>query len=242
MKSTFTTLLIFLLTVAGGQGSFAQAPADQDDDVIRVDTDLTNLFFTATNKQKAFITTLRQEDLRIIEDGVPQKILSFQRETDRPLAIAFLIDVSISEERTLPQEKGAARAFIETIIKSSKDQAAIIPFTGSAFLEQGLTRDVFSIYRALERVEVAAPAYLGSGRPISGIASGPGMRATPPEGSTAIWDAVALVASEVLAKDSDQKVGQRGQDRPRTGSPQSSQPRDDGQSQTSTTPRDHSAD
>ena len=183
----------------------AQTPTDQDDDVIRVETDLTNLFFTAIDKQKGFITTLREEDLRLTEDGVAQKILTFQRETDRPLSIAFLIDVSASEERTLPQEKAAARAFIESIIQSKKDQAAIIPFTGSAFLEQGLTRDVFSIYRALERVEVAMPAYLGSGRPIGGIATGPGMKATPREGSTAIWDAIAVTASEVLAQDQTQK-------------------------------------
>ena len=207
MKSTFTSLLlILLLSCSIAYKVSAQNPADQDDDVIRIETDLTNLFFTATDKQKAFVTTLREEDLRIIEDGVPQKILTFQRETDRPLSIAFLIDVSASEERTLPQEKGAARAFIESVIQSSKDQAAIIPFTGSAFLEQGLTRDVFSIYRALERVDVAMPAYLGSGRPISGIASGPGMKATPPEGSTAIWDAIALTSIEVLARSSDPKV------------------------------------
>jgi Ca-activated chloride channel family protein len=206
MKSRFMSLLlIYLLFGSVAPGAAAQTPVEQDDDVIRVETDLTNLFFTATNKQKAFITTLREEDLRITEDGVPQKIITFQRETDRPLAIAFLIDVSASEERTLPQEKGAARAFIETIIQSSRDQAAIIPFTGSAFLEQGLTRDVFSLYRALESVEVAMPAYLGSGRPISGIASGPGMKATPSEGSTAIWDAVSLTASEVLGRDSDQR-------------------------------------
>lgn len=205
MKSTgLYLLLIFSLLCA--TSVCAQTSTDQDDDVIRVETDLTNLFFTATNKQKAFITTLREEDLRLTEDGVPQKILTFQRETDRPLSIAFLIDVSASEERTLPQEKAAARAFIESVIQSSKDQAAIIPFTGSAFLEQGLTRDVFSIYRALERVEVALPAYLGTGRPISGIASGPGMKATPPEGSTAIWDAIALTASEVLARNSDPKA------------------------------------
>jgi VWFA-related protein len=187
----------------------AQTPTNQDDDVVRVETDLTNLFFTATNKQRAFITTLREEDLRLTEDGVPQKIVTFQRETDRPLSIAFLIDVSRSEERRLPEEKAAVRAFIETIIQSKKDQAAIIPFTGLAFLEQGLTRDVLSIYRALERVEVAAPAYLGSGRALSGIASGPGMKATPPEGSTAIWDAIALTASEVLSQDQIQK-GQGG--------------------------------
>jgi VWFA-related protein len=208
----FRSLLSVGLALLSLSSVPAQTRSDQDDDVIRVETDLTNLFFTATNKQKTFITTLRQEDLRLTEDGVPQKILTFQRETDRPLSIAFLIDVSASEERTLPQEKAAARAFIESIIQSSKDQAAIIPFTGSAFLEQGLTRDVLSVYRALERVEVAMPAYLGSGRPISGIASGPGMKATPPEGSTAIWDAIALTASEVLARDSDAKsAGKQGQ-------------------------------
>jgi VWFA-related protein len=203
MKSTVITLLLIvsmLCSAPSARNASAQTRSDQDDDVIRVETDLTNLYFTATNKQRAFITTLREEDLRLTEDGLPQKIVTFQRETDRPLSIAFLIDVSASEERTLPQEKAAARTFIESVIQSKKDQAAIIPFTGSAFLEQGLTRDVLSIYRALERVEVAMPAYLGSGRPISGIASGPGLKATPPEGSTAIWDAIAVTASEVLAR------------------------------------------
>ncbi|MEP6818435.1 MAG: VWA domain-containing protein [bacterium] len=218
MKFTFTSLLvIFLLSCGTAYRVSAQNPADQDDEVIRIETDLTNLFFTATNKQKAFITTLREEDLRLIEDGVPQKILTFQRETDRPLSIAFLIDVSASEERTLPQEKAAARAFIESVVRSNKDQAAIIPFTGSAFLEQGLTRDVLSIYRALDRVEVAMPAYLGSGRPISGIASGPGMKRPPQEGSTAIWEAIVLASSEVLARSSDPKIaGQQSRDRQRS--------------------------
>src|SRR3984893_17546061 len=141
----------------------AQTQTDQDDDVIRTETDLTNLLFTATDKNRRFITTLRQEDIRVLEDGVRQNLFTFQRETDRPLAVALLIDVSVSEERTLSQEKAAARSFVETIIRSSKDQAAVIPFSGSAFLEQGLTRDVLSIYRALERVEVAAPTYTGSG-------------------------------------------------------------------------------
>ncbi len=182
----------------------AQNPSDQDD-VIRVETDLTNLFFTANGRDARFVTTLNAEDFRVTEDGVPQKILTFHRETDRPLSIAFLIDVSASQERTLSQEKAAARGFIETIIRSSKDQAAIIPFTGGSFLEQSLTRDVLRIYRALERVEVAAPAYLGSGRRISGISSGPGMPAPPSEGSTAIWEAIVLTAREVLGPIQDQR-------------------------------------
>jgi VWFA-related protein len=221
MKFTVASLLLILLLLSGSAGNLFAQDSNQDAEVIRVDTDLTNLFFTATNRQKAFITTLREQDLRVMEDGVPQKILTFQRETDRPLSIAFLIDVSISEERTLPQEKAAARTFIERVIQSSKDQAAIIPFTGAAYLEQGLTRDVFSIYRALERTEVALPAYLGAGRPISGIASGPGMKAPGDEGSTAIWDAIALTSSEVLARSSDPKVAGQAQGRQGLGSTQS---------------------
>lgn len=213
MRSAQTSLLLILLLLCtAGSNVPAQTPTDQDD-VIRVETDLTNLFFTATDKQQRFITTLREEDLRITEDGVAQKILTFQRETDRPLSLAFLIDVSASEERTLPQEKGAARSFIETVLKSNKDQAAIIAFTGSAYLEQGLTRDVFSIYRALERVEVALPNYLGSGRPISGIVSGPGMPAIPREGTTAIWDAIALTASQILAPGMDKRLPDNNQRR-----------------------------
>ncbi len=177
----------------------AQDPVEQDPDIIRVDTDLTNLLFTASDKNNRFITTLTQEDLRLMEDGVPQTIVTFQRETDRPLAIAFLIDVSISQERTLSQEKAATRAFIETVIKSDKDQAAMLAFTHAAFLEQDLTRDVLSLYRALERVDVAMPSYLGGGPALTGIASGPGMLAPPREGTTAIWEAIVLTNGRVLA-------------------------------------------
>jgi VWFA-related protein len=172
---------------------------DQDD-VIRVESDITNLPFTVTDKERRFITTLRAEDVRVLEDGVPQTLFTFQRETDRPLAIVFLIDISASQESTLPNEKAAARLFIENVIKSNRDQVAIVPFTGLAYLEQDLTRDVLNVYSVLQRVEVAAPAYIGSGKPLTGIVTGPGLAAPPSEGSTAIWDAVALTASNVLAK------------------------------------------
>jgi VWFA-related protein len=173
--------------------------ADQDD-VIRVETDVTNLPFTAVDKERRFITTLRAEDVRVLEDGVPQQLFTFQRETDRPLAIAFLIDVSRSQEFTLADEKAAARSFIENVFQSSRDLVAIIPFTGLAYVEQELTRDVLSVYKVLQRVEVALPAYLGSGRPLSGIPTGPGLLAPPEEGTTAIWDAVALTSSNILEK------------------------------------------
>ena len=206
MRLLVSVLFALLMMPAFPFESGAQnPPSSQDVDVIRTETDLTNLLFTVTDKNNRYITTLQQGDVRVLEDGVPQTLFTFQRETDRPLAIAFLIDVSGSEERTLPDEKAAARTFVENVIRSSKDQAAIIPFEGYAHLEQPLTRDVLGIYRALENVEVAFPSYMGSAPPIGGITSGPGTIAPPREGSTAIWDSIAVSCKEVLAR----SLGQR---------------------------------
>ena len=178
----------------------AQTPTNQDVEVIRTQTDLTNLPFSASDKNNRYLTTLKETDIRVLEDGVPQTLFTFQQETDQPLSIAFLIDVSGSEERTLPQEKAATRAFIESVIKSSKDQAAIIPFEGYAHLEQPLTRDVIGIYRTLELVDVAVPSYIGSAPALTGITSKPGTVGPPLEGTTAIWDAIALTSRQVMAR------------------------------------------
>lgn len=72
---------------------------------MRVETNLTNIFFTAADKQKRFVSNLKREDVRVLEDGTPQEIFTFQPNSDLPLSLAILIDCSGSEERTLPEEK-----------------------------------------------------------------------------------------------------------------------------------------
>jgi len=199
-------LVVGLATTANAQTQTpTPPPPPQDVDVIRTETDLTNLLFTVTDNNNRYVTTLQQNDIRLLEDGVPQTLFTFQRETDRPLSIAFLIDVSVSEERTLPDEKAAARSFIENVIRSEKDQAAIIPFEGYAHVEQPLSRDVLRIYQTLEAVEAAMPSYTGTAPPLSGISSGPGTVGPPREGSTAIWDSVALTCRNILGRSAGQR-------------------------------------
>jgi Ca-activated chloride channel homolog len=174
----------------------------QDDEVVRVETDLTNILFTAVDKQKRFITSLKQEDVRIMEDGQPQEIFTFARQTDLPLSLAILIDTSISEERTLPIEKAAASSFVDAVLRPDKDEMAVISFTGESTLEQGLTGSASRVRSALNRVEFVPP---------SGYVSGIGQVGTPPisgtnqttAGSTAIWDAVWVTSDEVLTQTSD---------------------------------------
>ena len=192
-------LLLFVVLLLCAGVSLSQN-VDQDD-VIRVETDVTNLPFTAIDKDHRFITNLRAEDVRVLEDGVPQTLFTFQQETDKPLAIAFLIDVSFSQESSLPEQKAAVRTFLEKVVHSHRDQVALIPFTGLVYLEQPLTQDLLGVYRVLQTIEVGYPAYLGSGRPLGGIGipTGPGLAAPPDETNTAIWEAVALTSNKVLA-------------------------------------------
>jgi VWFA-related protein len=174
-----------------------------DDEIERVDTSLTNVIFTAVDKNKRFVSNLKQEDIRILEDGVPQQIFTFQQQIDLPLSLAIVIDTSISQERTLPEEKAAARAFVDAVMRPSKDEVAVLSFTGDSTLEQGLTGNPARVRSAIERVEFVAPSggYVGGGvvvgtPPISGDNQS---RA----GSTAIWDAVYATCHEVMTESSD---------------------------------------
>lgn len=173
-----------------------------DSDVVRVETDLTNILFTAVDKQKRFITNLRQEDIRVLEDGQPQEVFTFSRQTDLPLSLAIVIDTSASEERTLPIEKAAAASFVDAVLRPEKDEVAVVSFTGDATLEQGLTSNVASVRRAINRVEFVPPAgYIGGGQ----VAGTPPISGTNQSlaGSTAIWDAIWVTSEEVLTQTSD---------------------------------------
>ena len=173
------------------------------DDVLKVETNLTNVLFTASDKQKRFISTLRREDVRVLEDGVPQQIFTFQPNSDLPLSLAILIDCSGSEERTLPEEKGAARTFLESVLRADKDEAAIVSFTGEVTLEQGLTGNIARLRRAIDQVEFVPPSgYIGGGVVVGGTPPISGTQQTL-AGSTAIWDAIWATSNELLSESAE---------------------------------------
>jgi len=174
-----------------------ELPQDSDE-VVKVETNLTNIFFTAADKNKRFLSNLKAEDIRVLEDGQEQQVFTFQTNIDLPLSLAILIDTSFSEERTLPDEKTAARAFLEDVLRPSKDEAAIVSFTGETTLEQGFTGNIERLRRAIDHVEFIPPSgYIGGGVVVNG---------TPPisgtnqsiAGSTAIWDAVWATSEELI--------------------------------------------
>jgi VWFA-related protein len=178
-------------------------PIEEDDAVEKVETESVNVLFTAQDRNRKLILTLKPEDIRILENGQVQAVSAFSRQIDLPLSLAILIDTSASQERTLPEEKSAAISFVESVIRPTKDEVSVVSFTGESTLEQGMTNNLARLRRAIERVEFIPPSgYLGGGVVVnSGRVPG-----TPPisgtnqqiQGSTAIWDSIWITSSDVL--------------------------------------------
>jgi Ca-activated chloride channel homolog len=164
------------------------------------DSRQTAIRFNITDKDKNFIKSFRKEDVRIFEDGILQNILNLQQQSDAPLAIGLLVDVSLSQERTLSIQKTVALLFIGSVMHPVKDSMAVVSFTGKPKVGQDLTGDLTLVGKAIEQlkaVQLPANYYteIAKGRPKPGsdLAT---------IGSTAIWDAIYFSCEEVLAKSS----------------------------------------
>lgn len=170
---------------------------DEDGEIIKIDTEVVNILFTAQDRNRRLLTDLKQDDIRVIENGKEQEISAFTRQVDLPLSLAILVDLSVSQQRTLPEQKAAAMSFLETVIRPSKDEVAIVTFTGEATLEQGMTNNLVTLRRKIDQIKFVPPSgYLGGGvtggtPPISG-------RNQQIQGSTAIWDAIFATSDEVM--------------------------------------------
>lgn len=104
------------------QDSFTQ---DQDDDVVRVNTDLVVLNATVLDKNGKFVPGLKRTDFQIFEDGAEQKLATFTAE-ETPFAAAVLLDTSGSMETRLTMGRSAAIRFLEGL--REEDVAAVYNF------------------------------------------------------------------------------------------------------------------
>ena len=163
-----------------------------DDEVVRVETNLTNVLLTAVDKDKRYVTTLNREDLRIYENDKLQEIFTFQRETDLPLSIAVVIDTSKSQQITLPEEKNAAFTFLDSVMRPNKDIAAVVSFTGISTIEQSLTNDKRLLRRAIDRVKVILP-------PENAEAGDEDFKKNP-IGYSGIWDSIWETVNKVMVQ------------------------------------------
>jgi VWFA-related protein len=149
------------------------------------------------NKTGVAVDSLRAEDLALFEDKTSREILKLESRSNGSLAVAVLIDTSVSQERSLPRTRLSAQKLVELILRTNKDQAAVISFTGEATLEQDFTNDLASLQAAISRVKfVPPPGYAGGGVIVGRMPpiSNPQQMLA---GSTAIWDVVLATTDEI---------------------------------------------
>ena len=107
---------------AKAHGSIAQ---DQDDDVVKVSTELVVLNATVVDKNGKFVSGLKRGDFKVFEDGTEQPLAGFTAE-ETPFAAAILLDTSGSMETRLTLGRSAAIRFLDGL--RDEDVAAVYNF------------------------------------------------------------------------------------------------------------------
>jgi VWFA-related protein len=186
-------LSITLCPGNGVAGNFQNCePSHQRRIVVRVET-----------KDHALVENLKAEDIDISTNKSPAQILKLDRLDNQPLAVAILIDTSRSQETVLEGTKLAARKFIQSALRTDRDLAAVITFTGEATIEQDLTNDQAKLLTAIDRVKYGVSTdnlgrVLMGGRPPDEVET--------MSGATALWDSVWATVEELFKPGDSRRI------------------------------------
>ncbi len=120
-----------------------------DQPVIRVDVDLVNLFCTVRRHNGKLVANLTQDDFRVFEDGKEQNVTAFSRETDLPVKLGMLVDISGSQRNLIGTERDAASAFFSNVMRH-QDEAFLLAFGRDTDLLQDFTNSVHKLQSALD--------------------------------------------------------------------------------------------
>ena len=114
----------------------------QDEPVFSTEVKVVNVLATVRDGNGALITGLSQEDFALSEDGRPQTIRYFSRETDLPLTLGLAVDTSASQRRVMDAERGATLRFLDSVVRPGFSDAIRQPCADEAasHLFSGQTR------------------------------------------------------------------------------------------------------
>ena len=178
--------------------SFAQQGSQPPDDLgapIKVEVNVVNVLCTVRDGKGRLIPNLEKSDFDLREDGRPQSIMYFTRETKLPLTLGLLVDSSVSQGNLIADERSAAAAFFQQVL-GKQDAAFLMSFDVNVDLLQDLTSSVNFLKRALGEIRINGGG-AGMSGPFPSSTSG---------GGTHLYDAVYLASTEVLQKEVGRKA------------------------------------
>jgi VWFA-related protein len=187
-----------LLAAVAVAATIAGAVAQDNEPLLKVDVNLVSVLFSVRDKKGALIPNLTKDDFKILEEGKEQTIRNFAKETDLPLTLGLLVDVSRSQENLIGVEREAAGQFFSQVLKP-KDMAFLISFGSDAELLQDSTNSARLLRDGLNELRLSTSM---SG---AGPLPGPVPTASQPKG-TILFDAVSLAATEKLRHEVGRKA------------------------------------
>lgn len=146
---------------AANLNSFNSAAVTDPDDpqagamlTIHKRVDEVNVLFIATDKHGKFVRDLNQNDFEILDDHKPpQSIINFRRETDLPLHLGLLIDVSGSVHSRFDFEQNAAINFLQKTVRVGFDRAFVVGFNKQSQMAQDFTDNVQMLSAGIHRMQ-----------------------------------------------------------------------------------------
>jgi Ca-activated chloride channel family protein len=160
-------LLLFILTIS--VALCAQDKKNEDDEILRIDTQLVDVPFVVTDKTGKPLLNLKQSNFILYEDGKRQEVSDFAA-TSAPFEVALLLDTSGSARSDLELIKRAAESFINSLRRG--DRVSIVAFRSDRIDNKSvavsevlspLTNDRIKLKDVLSRVKTSngTPYYDG---------------------------------------------------------------------------------
>lgn len=178
---------------------------------ISVDVKMVSMLATVRDKHGKLVNTLTKDDFAAEQDGHPQTITYFAKESDLPLTLGLLVDTSGSQRRVLDQERSASHAFLDHVLREDRDKAFVIHFDYEVELLQDLTSSRKKLEASLDQLGEPEFSQTGGGRSSGGGSggggSGSGGRGGHHRGGgTLLYDAVYLASNEMMKKQQGRKA------------------------------------
>jgi VWFA-related protein len=170
---------------------------------IAVDVKTVSVLATVRDKHGKIVSNLSKESFKLEEDGKPQMIDYFAKESDLPLRMGLLVDTSLSQRRVLEQERTASYSFLDRLLRPEKDVAAVIHFDFDVTLLRDFTSSRPKLQAAFEQLEnpqIDRQRLPGQGPYPGRHGGGYG------GGGTHLFDAVYLAAEQLMSKQQGRKA------------------------------------
>jgi VWFA-related protein len=143
----------FLISASSLLLRAVRSSAQQDDVTFSSGVQVVNLFATVRNKNHEILRDLTKDDFQVLENGRPQTIRYFTRESDLPLTIGLMVDTSMSQLHVLDAERGASLRFLDQVLRENKDHVFIMQFDLTVQTRQVLTSSRRDLSQSLAYVD-----------------------------------------------------------------------------------------